>query len=111
MPRAGAPHSMPHPAMGGSTSQKTPAAASELRQRARAALMGLEDRDTAEQAAWGGQRLIGELAAPWQAEALLRELLAGLDGCCAAARRARYRWRPLHARPFPLSACPQDPVL
>ena len=92
---------MPSLALGGGHKDlKTPAAATELRQRARAALLGLEDRDTAEQAAWGAQRLIAELHAPWVAEELLKELLAGLDACCAAARRARYRWRTPHACPL-----------
>jgi hypothetical protein len=75
----------------GSEQGKTPAAATELRHRTRPELLGLEDRDLAEQAAWGLQRTVAELRAPWQAEQLLRDLLAGLDGCSAPARRLRYR--------------------
>jgi hypothetical protein len=70
---------------------KTNAAASELRLRTRTALLGLEDRDLAEQAHCGVQRLISELRAPWQAEQVLRDLLADLGSCGASARRLRYR--------------------
>ena len=70
---------------------KTNAAASELRLRTRTALLGLEDRDLAEQAHGGVQRLISELRAPWQAEQVLRDVLADLSSCSASARRLRYR--------------------
>lgn len=71
---------------------KTAAQAGDLRLRTRTALLGLEDKDLAEQAQLGVQRLIKDLHATWQRESVLRDILSGLDECAAHARKLRYRY-------------------
>ena len=77
--------------------QKAPAAVSDLRLRTRTALLGLEDKDVAQQAYHGTQLLISDLTADWQHHQVLRDILA-LEQCSVAARRLRYRYQ--HAPTF-----------
>ncbi len=63
----------------------------------RTALLGLEDKDVAQQAVRGTQLLISDLTAEWQNHQVLRDIL-NLEQCSAVARRLRYRYQhdPLH---------------
>lgn len=70
---------------------KIAAQAGELRLRTRTALVGLEDKDLAEQAQLGVQRLIKDLQASWQRESVVRDILSGLNDCAPHARKLRYR--------------------
>ena len=70
--------------------QKTPSSVSDLRTRARTALLGLEDRDVAPQAHQGAQRLIAGLTSDWEFDHVLRDILE-MSGREASARRLRYR--------------------